>query len=294
MLPEKVRDGLTWRRLRNVIQSPALLVRNARFWWHDEVSSETHIFVLGPPRSGTMLVKNVLQSHTEVCGVEGETWFFLRKNIAGFCHPSIPDEQMQELIRSSRSVTELFDRFAARIRRKQGGARFLEKTPEHALQLDYLLDHFPAADIVFVVRDPRDGLRSAKNFPGYWATLPDEDRTGGYITTWKECVEAYRRHCEHTAIELVRYEDFCRRPDETLSTMADAIGLTVQDHQLDPQSYGATSATEVDGHTRLQEPITAKSVGKWKDELAQEEIARVERVLADEMTTLGYSLTRGL
>jgi len=206
MLPEKVRDGLTWRRLRNVIQSPFLLVRNARFWWHDEVSSEAHIFVVGPPRSGTMLVKNVLQSHTEVCGVEGETWFFLRKDIAGFRHPSIPDEQMQELIRSSSSVTELFDRFAARIRREQGGGRFLEKTPEHALQLDYLLDHFPAADIVFVVRDPRDGLRSAKNFPGYWATLPDEDRTGGYLETWERSVEAYEAHKDVPSVVLLRYE----------------------------------------------------------------------------------------
>jgi len=288
-LPEKARPGLTWRRLWNALRAPREIVKNIRFWWNDEVSNCQHIFVMGPPRSGTTLVKNVLQSHTEICGVDGETWFFLRKNVAGFRHSSVPDEQMKKLVQASRSITEVFDRFAERIREEKEGSRFLEKTPEHALQLGYLIDHFPAADIVFVVRDPRDGLRSAKNFPGYWATLPDKDRTGGYIATWKECVESYRHYSEHDAVELVRYEDFCRRPDETLSEVADAIGLTVQEHQLDPACYGATSETKVDGHARLQKPITPNSVGKWQDELSEETIARVENAVGDEMNAFGYS-----
>ena len=289
-LPEKARRGLTWRRLRNALRSPIEIAKNIPFWWNDEVSDCPHIFVMGPPRSGTTLVKNVIQSHTEVCGVDGETWFFLRKNIAGFRHSSIPDEEMRRLIRSSQSITELFDQFATRICREKGGARFLEKTPEHALELNYLLDHFPSADIVFVVRDPRDGLRSARNFLGYWATLPDEDRTGGYIATWKECVEAYRRHAGNAAVKLIRYEDFCRKPHETLRRITGAIGLTVQEHQLDPTRYGATSETKVDGHARLRNPITPESVGKWQDELSGETIARVEKALREDMVTLGYSL----
>ena len=88
-LPEKAKSGLTWRRLRNALRAPSLLWRNARFWWNSEVSSSEHIFVVGPPRSGTTLVKNVLRAHTEVCGVDGETWFFLRTNYADVRPPGI-------------------------------------------------------------------------------------------------------------------------------------------------------------------------------------------------------------
>jgi hypothetical protein len=82
MLLEQVRQGVTWRRLRNAFRAPSLLGRNVRFWWNSEVSSSEHIFVVGPPRSGTTLVKNVLRANMEVCGVDGETWFFLRTNYA--------------------------------------------------------------------------------------------------------------------------------------------------------------------------------------------------------------------
>jgi hypothetical protein len=32
-------------------------------------------------------------------------------------------------------------------------------------------------------------------------------------------------------------------------------------------------------------------VGKWRQDLSESEVARVERTLADEMRTLNYSLT---
>jgi hypothetical protein len=84
LLPEKARAGLTWRHVQEALRSPSLVWRNARFLWHDEISSERHIFVMGPPRSGTTLVKRVIESHSDVCGVEGETWFFLRKKLRRF------------------------------------------------------------------------------------------------------------------------------------------------------------------------------------------------------------------
>jgi hypothetical protein len=62
MLPEKARYGITWRRIRKALASPAVLFQNLKFWWNEDVSEEEHFFVMGPPRSGTTLVKNVLES----------------------------------------------------------------------------------------------------------------------------------------------------------------------------------------------------------------------------------------
>jgi len=288
-LPEKARAGLTWRRLRNAIEAPYRLLRNIKFWLGDSVSESNHIFVMGPPRSGTTLVKTVLQSHSEICGVDGETWFFHRKDYAGFRHPDVPGTDMRRFVQEASSVTDLFDRFAAAVKKKSGNPYFLEKTPEHALQLSYLVDHFPRSTFVFLVRDPRDGLRSAKGHPGYWSSLPSRDPIGGYLETWRRSIEGCERHKHESSLVLLRYEDFCRHPKKELSRIMETIGLEVESPQLDPSAYGAEQNEKGDPHARLQEPITPKTVGTWREELSEVEVLRVERTLSEEMQALGYS-----
>jgi hypothetical protein len=68
------------------------------------------------------------------------------------------------IVQTSRSVTGLFDRWADAVKKRTDATYFLEKTPESALRLDYITSHFPESHIVFILRDPRDGLRSAKTF----------------------------------------------------------------------------------------------------------------------------------
>lgn len=281
--------GLTWRRVRNALRAPARILRNARFWWNDAVSEQEHVFVVGPPRSGTTLVKAILQSHTKICGVEDETWFFLRRDHAGFRHSAVPDAEMKRFVREADSITGLFDRFAEAVKAKAGATYFLEKTPEHALRLSFLVEHFPRSTFVFLVRDPRDGLRSARNFPGYWATLPDEDRTGGYLETWRRSVAAYEAHADASSVLRLRYEDVCRRTADEVRRVLDELQLEMEPQQLDPSAYGAGHHEKVDAHARLQEPITAASVGAWRDELSAGDVRRVERILGAEMRAFGYS-----
>jgi hypothetical protein len=245
---------------------------------------------MGPPRSGTTLVKTVLQAHSDICGVEGETWFFHRKDYAGFRHSDVSDADVRRFVRETSSVTELFDRFADAVKAEAGASYFLEKTPEHALRLPYLVEYFPQSTFVCLARDPRDGLRSAQGHPGYWTSLPNRDRTGGYLETWRQSVEAYEAHVDASSVLVLRYEDFCRRPQEETSRIMDSIGLDVEPWQLDPSAYGTGHGETVDAHARLQEPITPKSVGTWREELSKAEVRRIERSLGEKMQTFGYSL----
>jgi len=288
-IPEKAQTGLTWRRVRNALRDPFRLLHNVKFWCNDRVSEKEHIFIMGPPRSGTTLVKTVLRTHSRICGVDGETWFFLRKDYAGFRHPAVPDSDMQQYVREADSVTGLFDRFAEAVRTDEDAAHFLEKTPEHALRLSYLVNHFPQSTFVFLVRDPRDGLRSAKNFTAYWATLPDQDRTGGYLETWRRSVEAYEEFADDSSIVLLRYEDFCQQPADELRRILDRIGFGIEPQQLDPSAYGESHGEKHEAHARLRQPITPKSVGAWREQLDEANVRRVEQTLAEKMRTFGYS-----
>lgn len=290
-LPEKLRMGVTWRRIRNALHSPSLLWRNARFWWNDGVSSEQHIFVVGPPRSGTTLVKRIIESHSTVCGVGGETWFFLRRNYTDFRPPGVPAETMRHLIQGSESVVELFDRFADTVKQQADATQFLEKSPEHALRIKWIIEHFPNSTIVFVARDPRDGLRSAREHPAIWSTFPEEDRLGGYLAVWERSVQAYLHHADHKSVLMVRYEDLCHETRKTVQTLMKSCDIGMEKQQLDPDVYGDTETSVSETHVRLKEPITTESIGKWRQALQKNEVARVERTLAHEMRALNYPLS---
>jgi len=288
ILPQKLRRGFTLRRLKKAFRAPSILVRNLRFWWEDEVSPERHIFVMGPPRSGTTLVKNVLRAHSDICSVDGETYFFYRRNYAAFRHDAVPDERMKSLIAQATSDIDLFDRFAEEIRQRSDGDIFLEKTPEHALRLAYLTSHYPNAPFVFVVRDPRDGFRSAKENPRYWDSLPDAHPLQAYAETWCRSVRAYLDLCDYSQVFLVRYEKFCRDAESKLKSINYFLGLDTQKQQLDPSSYGQTDVSHSTGHQRLRKPITTDTIGRWRDALSEKEVDEIEHVAAEEMEELGY------
>lgn len=258
------------------------------------VSEEKHVFVVGPPRSGTTLVKNVLESHSNICGFVGETRFFLRRNYAGFelsraeDKRRLPRKEIQNLVRESNSVTEFFDAIANKVKESQEADIFLEKTPEHALYIDFLTKHFPKSKIVFVVRDPRDGLRSAKSTPVVWSTFSDKDRVVSFIEVWRRSVAEYMKH--KNEVLLVRYEDFCQAPSKQLSMINEFIGVDCEKQQLRPASYGNSEVSKGPSHQRLEQKITTKTVGSYKEELDECDIRKVEKRARDEMKKLHYKI----
>lgn len=150
---------------------------------------------------------------------------------------------------------------------------------------------FPASRFVFVARDPRDGYRSAKKNPRYWHSLPSSDPLQAFVETWIWSINAYRSLRDQSAVHLLSYENFCREPEQQLQAVNEFLGLDTQDRQLEPASYGQTRLGELKGQTRLREPITAETVGRWKDELDVKEVRSIEAQASEEMKRLGYSLS---
>jgi len=286
-----MRKGITWRRVKNFIKEPSLVAKNFFLFVNKKRSRDKHIFVVGPERSGTTLLKNVLRSHSNMCSVDGETAFFLRKRYDNFDPKFLESEKYDKIFEKSTSVTGIFDELAREVKNKESAQFFLEKTPAHAQRASYLIDRFPFSYVVFIIRDPRDALRSAKKHEDYWANLPSEDRVGSYIESWRQSVSAYFGVKESNRVLLVRYEDFCRAPKEELQRLGESLEIGVQSQQLSPDSYGSTSVSHRDAHTRLREPITDESVGLWRQELPPTEVKRVEEYLTEEMKKLGYSFS---
>ena len=120
--------------------------------------------MFGVPRSGTTLLRTLLDSHPSIaCGPE-TPWLgghqprsvmelvrFLTEDKHGYC--ASYGRPREAVIGAARGfVSELMEGYA----RSKGKERWAEKTPDNVLYVDFLLELFPEAKVLWLVRDGLD------------------------------------------------------------------------------------------------------------------------------------------
>lgn len=116
------------------------------------------IFVGGSPRSGTTLVQNMLDSHPDICG--GPEFLHL-PDIVGIrkkLHTSIAREWIDHYCSCDdvdRLTSVYIENLLLPLADKQGCEFLSEKTPSNVFVFTELLELFPDARCINVVRDPR-------------------------------------------------------------------------------------------------------------------------------------------
>jgi hypothetical protein len=159
------------------------------------------IFVVGCQRSGTTLLRLMLDSHPNIsCGPEtrfladfakvtDDGWD--RIGLYGF-----PKDYWYE------KFAEFFDSFQTEYAKSRGKTRWADKTPRYALSLDFINALFPDSQVVHVVRDGRDVVASHRDRWGYKSAVKAVEKWPRYIDAARSCGEklAGDRYIE------VRYE----------------------------------------------------------------------------------------
>jgi hypothetical protein len=172
------------------------------------------------------------------------------------------------------------------------------KEPNLTFVYPELAAAFPLARFVFIVRDPRDNIRSILNaieVPGDLARLDEKrarrlSRGWGLVLDgswcgieadhyidqlsqrWMRCVERYLESLD--AFTLCRYEDFVADKLGELQRVAEALG----------QPVTVDVSSEVD---RQYQSRGDRSVA-WDAFFGAEHLARIERICAEGMRALGY------
>jgi hypothetical protein len=184
--------------------------------------------------------------------------------------------------------------------------RLLEKTPENCLRLPFLLEIFPDARIIHLIRDGRsnvsslmEGWRRADLFPGYrvperlavsgvtshrwafalipgWRELAASPLEEVCARQWMVCNEAvldFRRN-EGRGVPFltVKYENLVNRLDAVLAEVT-----AFADVELNPHP-GFLSESNI---------VSPPAREKWRH-LHGEEIRRIEPLIAPTMERLGY------
>ncbi|MGB7051296.1 MAG: sulfotransferase [Acidimicrobiales bacterium] len=171
-------------------------------------------FIVGCPRSGTTLVKMMLDAHPNIsCGPET---LFMR-HIADLERQHL--QLTQFLISEEEWHAHLRDLFLwLHVRRaaQLGKTRWVDKSPSYAVITDFLDTLFPNCQIVHVIRDPRDvidswrrrwGLRSAFRATRLWPLHVQRARQFGAAHP--------DRYFE------IRYEKLVRSPEQVMRELVE-------------------------------------------------------------------------
>lgn len=266
------------------------------------------LFLVGRGRSGTTLLKAMLDAHPEVC-VAPEALFVMNVHrryghgpwdaarVEAFARDIWLERKLRTWELDPDALTERLravedPSFASLCRavyeehaRRQGKPhpRWVgDKNPHHALFVPELMAAFPEARFVHIVRDYRDNILS------YQAVRFDLSATGALAYRWRrynEAVLAAARDAPERFLRL-RYEDLAAEPQKALERLCDFLGIAFDPAMLRFHESHRNEARA--WHAGLAAPVDAARVERWRAAMPPGRVAVAERVCGALGERLGY------
>jgi hypothetical protein len=265
---------------------------------------EAPIFIVGASRSGTSLIRNILNRHPRIA-ICGETHFhhYVYKRRRSFGDLSDlknrrrlieeylalkrlrfitdPHGLTEKLLREGASYQALFTSFVKYHSVTGSKQRWGEKTPQHAFFAETLCEWYPAGTIIHMIRDPRDVVASLQRMP--WApdtVVPNARRWLSYNLAAHRCSSAPQ-------YLPVRYEALVAHPEQEVARICERLGEEYFPGLLDPQGHEVFPPPVPWTQGALQ-TITTERLGSWRQQLSPKQVAQIEWIIGPDMDTFGY------
>jgi len=273
--------------INQFLHHPNHLPKNLIWRFPQSKSNQKHIFIFGAPRSGTTLVKLICGAHPHLNGTGYETGIFMYKDIFSFAFEGFTHNEMDLIRSNSTDIVDFFDKFSAENLKKNGGKRFIEKTPPHVLRIDFLLKYFPNSQFINVFRDGRDCYCSARHHQN----VMQGKNLQKYAKYWRRCVQARLKQGEKLNIFDVKYEELVTEPEKVVKKMMAFLQEDYDEKQLisDYYSQNKINKSNRKEFKKLSKPIDKASINRYQLELSEQEKKDFEKIAGKELNLLGYS-----
>ncbi|HEX5228619.1 MAG TPA: sulfotransferase [Bryobacteraceae bacterium] len=266
------------------------------------------VFIVGAPRSGTTLLRNILTRHSNLA-ICGETRFYIdiyrRRWIFGdLANPrnrrrlveqylairriqqftADLDVLKDKLLRDAVSYRDMLQAILDHHAVSQGKGRAGEKTPHHALCTEMFAEWFPDAAIIHLVRDPRDVVASLEDMP--WA--PRSVVSNALL--WRLFNRAAGRSFHRPGYLLVHYEALASDPESELQRICRHLG-----EEYEPSMLAQTEPTG-DSYSwpkSAHGPVTGSRQNRWRTQLSEADVALIESITRAGMALYGYQPAAG-
>lgn len=280
-------------------------------------------FVVGATRSGTTLLRLMLDAHPEIA-IPSETHFIPELISAREKHGA-SREQMLELLTSHRrwgdftiEPGELAERWAQieplsgpeAVRAffhlyadKQGkhGARWGDKTPGYVKSMREIQDYLPEARFIHLIRDGRDVALSV--LKQSWGPQSIE----AAAEKWRSRVNRGRSQAPYLGYYIeVKFEDLVLETERELRRICEFIEVPFDERMLGyhltaeqrlqekaralPRVHGEAQSAEkrLASHAKTFEPPNPEMIGTWRQRMSPADRAAYEALAGDLLAELGY------
>jgi len=268
------------------------------------------LFIVGCPRSGTTLLATILDRHPEIA-VTPETKFLTefmkthswmngsRDKVADMATAICDDPFLRDLglypdqIRNAYTHETVSWKYSFQCvlecyASMRGKSRPAEKTPDHLNMVPTLLEWFPAAKVVCIVRDGRDVILSMCR-----STFPQ----GGFRSYrrlslhWQRAAElCHRFEREYSSSFLrVHFETLVADPIREIHRIAEFADFVPHPCQLDPACpTGVIPDWEQDWKAKACTAIDASRAGDWAGKLTSRDLRTIDSVIGVQLEAMGY------
>jgi DNA-binding transcriptional ArsR family regulator len=280
-------------------------------------------FVVGVARSGTTLLRLMLDAHPELT-IPPETHFIPK--VIDACeeggdrharvlhvlatHRRWPDFQLDaEELRQRLEAIEPLDAgdalraFYALYAEKQGKPRWGDKSPSYVRKLRRIHSALPEAHFVHLIRDGRDVALSQLEVHHGATDLRDA------AESWLAGIDRARRQARRLPHYMeVRYEDLVDEPEEALREVCRFIELPFDQamlayHRTASERMAETTrdfargegpaipaAVRARQHERVSQPPQRERAGRWRTQMSPDDRALFEGVAGELLADLGYEV----
>jgi len=277
------------------------------------------IFIIGTERSGTNLLRLILNSHSKIAIPHPphimKNFFRLEPSYGDLSW----DENFRRLIRDVVTMVELHpypweikidkERIFSDVRSRDliniffavydqyldstGKARWACKSTFMINHVALVRHYYPQAQFIYMVRDGRDVAVSAKQ------AIFNHYNVYYIAQLWKKEQQLglyWLRKLPGESISLVKYEDLLSDPQKTVKSLCSFLNEPYEEGMLQffktPESQKSAKLSAAWKNTAS--PIIKDNLGKFKQSLKRQEIDLFEAISGLELDSFGYELTRPL
>lgn len=257
------------------------------------------IFVGGAGRSGTTLMRVILDSHPQIaCGPELKVIPRVCQMWEEFQTAFLPT--LKEYSLKRRDINALFRQLVLGLLEKyqeqSGKARIAEKSPNNVFYFDHLHFLFPDSPLLHIIRDGRDVVCSLLQMdwrnPKTGQRLEYTQDAGKAAQYWGRAIQAGRAARQKPSLAgrylEVRYEELVSKPEETLRPVFEFLGepwdpVVLKFHEQKRNLAGESSAAQV------SQELYQSAVARWQKDLKPEDKQAVKNTVGDLLVALGYA-----
>ena len=226
----------------------------------------TPVFMVGFPRSGTTLLDQVLSAHSRVSVLEE------KENLEEFYRrfPASPAKLDELMACDDERLQEWRDNYWQQVGKEvdpDDADIIVDKLPLNTILLAHIRKLFPAAKIVFALRDPRDAVFSCfqQRF-GMNQAMFQFLRLETAVSYYDKVMSLARVYIEQLSIpvHVVRYESIVAEFDEQVGDLLAYLDLPWEDSVREYQAVARQRRISTPSARDVTRPLYSTSIGKWR------------------------------